>query len=196
MEDRKMEKRFFMSGSKKHTCIVEKQEDGTLKLTNVDGTPTENAGMLIMSVGGIDKFWNLCIPDETRFQELIAQMKFSQSPEYKKIKAARAAAAQKGKADRAATAFDELKKKCGDVIPATYANIGVVLRYLNNSNWGTWNLPKMSVGYSAQQYDCDGKTATAMILDKKIIFDEESGEMSKKFCVGAPRGYLSKYTRC
>lgn len=123
-------------------------------------------------------------------------MKFANSPEYQKIKAARAAAAQNQKAERAAAAFEELKQKCGDIIPATYDNIGVVLRWLNNSKWGTCQLPKMSIGYSAQQYDCDGKSAAALILDKKIVIDEESGETSARFCVGALRGYLAKYTRC
>lgn len=77
-------------------------------------------------------------------------------------------------------------------IPTTYENIGIVLRYLNTSNCGGWKLPAMTIGYSCNQYDCDGKQASTMTLDNPIEID---GEMVDKFVVGAPLGHLTKYHR-
>jgi hypothetical protein len=75
-------------------------------------------------------------------------------------------------------------------IPATAENIEVVLNHLNTQNWGGWVLPKMSISYSANQYDCDGVTATTISLDSKIEYD---GEMISKFKVGGKRGHLNNY---
>jgi hypothetical protein len=72
------------------------------------------------------------------------------------------------------------------VIPATLANIKIVLTQLNFQNWGAWNLPKMTIGYSANQFDCDGLTASTMKFDNAI-------EGETMFKVGGKRGYLSKY---
>ena len=85
-----------------------------------------------------------------------------------------------------ATKVEELKVE--GIIPASLDNIATLLRWLNTENWGTWKLPALSVGYSAHQFDCDGKTATGIKLDEKIDGDY-------KFCVGAPRGYINSYRR-
>lgn len=81
------------------------------------------------------------------------------------------------------------------VIPATVENIRIILHYLNTINWGLWNLPKLSIGYSANQYDCDGKTATTIQLDEPISDVERGIENETMFQTGAPRGHLSKYQR-
>lgn len=89
-----------------------------------------------------------------------------------------------------------------DVIPTTYRNISIVLRHLNEQNWGSWELPKMSIGYSCNQYDCDGKIATTMKLDQPIDITDYTDspdslpEMVSMFQVGAPHGHLMKYRRC
>lgn len=79
----------------------------------------------------------------------------------------------------------------GEVTETTPETIGILLRYLNTQNWGTWNLPKMSIGYKCLQFDCAGTTATAIRLDAPIEYD---GEMVTTFEYGAPHGHLTKYT--
>lgn len=89
-------------------------------------------------------------------------------------------------------AFRDLLAR-GTPIPTTYETIGIVLRYLNTMNWGGWDLPPMTIGYRCNQYDCDGKQASTMILDEPI---DVFGELIDKFVVGAPTGHLIKYHRC
>jgi len=88
-----------------------------------------------------------------------------------------------------AEAWEDISKM--DVIPATVTNIKVLLKHLNAQNWGIWNLPKLSIGYTANQYDCDGKMATTIKLDRPI-----SGvyiENETMFKIGGKSGYLNKY---
>lgn len=73
-------------------------------------------------------------------------------------------------------------------IPATVENIRLLARHLNGQNWGTWRLPSLSIGYSAHQYDCDGRTATTITLDQPV-------EGSMRYVVGAPNRYLMKFQR-
>ncbi len=80
----------------------------------------------------------------------------------------------------------------GEVTEANEETVGALLRYLNTKNWGGWDLPKMTIGYACHQYDCDGKIATTIKLDKPIMVADELGTM---FQVGAPHGHLSKYRR-
>lgn len=75
-----------------------------------------------------------------------------------------------------------------NIIPATLDNIRTVLVHLNSSNWGGWHLPKLSIGYTAAQYDCDGVQASTIKLDSAV-------EVSKLFKVGGKAGHLNKYTR-
>lgn len=81
------------------------------------------------------------------------------------------------------------------VIPATVKNIRILLRYLNTCNWGTWELPELSVGYICLQYDCDGKQATTIQLDSPISDSDECVENETMFVVGNPRGHLTQYRR-
>jgi hypothetical protein len=85
-----------------------------------------------------------------------------------------------------AAAWDAIKDL--EIIPSTLENIRTVLLHLNGCLWGGWKLPKMSISYSAAQFDCDGVLASTMKLDKAV-------EGSKKFKVGGKNGHLSKYTR-
>lgn len=197
-----MEK-FFIS--KKYNVKVEQNADGTLKVTDLSeqfkGQPLQNAGLLIASCGGREKFLALCITPE-RYKEIKDFRDFKNTPEGKaQLEAQRAASAEaqrvaieKRNKERA-TAYQELLESCNGVIPTTYDNIGIVLRYLNTINWGVWELPKMTIGYSCNQYDCDGKQASTMILDKKIDIFGDGTEFENKFQVGAPHGHLMKYRR-
>lgn len=78
------------------------------------------------------------------------------------------------------------------VIPTTIENLSLVLEHLNTQNWGTWNLPQMTIGYSAHQYDCDGKQISTITLDRPIEF---CGRMETRFKSGSKRGHLEKYNR-
>jgi len=69
-------------------------------------------------------------------------------------------------------------------------NIRRILLYLNSMNWGVWQLPKMTCGYSAHQYDCDGHQASTITLDEPIDY---CGEKVTKFKVGGGRLHLTKY---
>jgi hypothetical protein len=83
---------------------------------------------------------------------------------------------------------NEIKE--GKVFDANIENIRRILLYLNSMNWGMWQLPKMSISYSAHQYDCDGQQATTITLDKPIDY---FGEKVTKFKVGGGRLHLTKY---
>ena len=80
-------------------------------------------------------------------------------------------------------------------IPSTIENIKLIATVLSEQNWGSWELPKMTIGYSANQYDCDGKIAVTIILDKPIEFKDyfENKMKESKFSFGTPRGHLEKY---
>jgi len=67
--------------------------------------------------------------------------------------------------------------------------------FLNKQNWGSWELPAMEIGYKANQFDCDGKTATTIELDLPISDDEYGIENETKFSYGNPNNYLLKYQR-
>jgi len=83
---------------------------------------------------------------------------------------------------------NEIKE--GKVFNANLENIRRILLYLNSMNWGVWQLPKMTCGYSAHQYDCDGHQASTITLDKPIDY---YGEKVSKFKVGGGRLHLTKY---
>ena len=83
---------------------------------------------------------------------------------------------------------NEIKE--GKVFDASIENIRRILLYLNSMNWGVWQLPKMTCGYSAHQYDCDGHQASTITLDKPIDY---YGEKVSKFKVGGGRLHLTKY---
>lgn len=78
-------------------------------------------------------------------------------------------------------------------VPATIENITAILRYYKMQEAVDDLLP-MTIGYSCNEYDCDGKYAVAIKLDRPIVYNED-GDMSDRFVCGAPRGHLVKYKR-
>lgn len=80
----------------------------------------------------------------------------------------------------------------GGVLESNSSNIYLLLELLNTQNWGGWELPKMTIGYSCAQYDCDGKTATTIKLDEPIEYNEK---MVSKFEIGAPHGHIMGYVK-
>ena len=167
-------------------------EDGTLRILYAgDKSNVPNAGALINGMGGIQKVLERC--EEYTQEEYEKEML-----EYReKVKADRAAArvrAREKEEERAKSHDEEYKALLskGEVIESTPENIGIVLRHLSDCNLGAWTLPRMTIGYSCNQYDCDGKQATTMKLDRPI---NVNGEMVNKFKVGAPVGHLLQYHR-
>ena len=76
------------------------------------------------------------------------------------------------------------------VIEVNTRNLLTVMRHLNSVNWGTWELPSMDQSYQARQHDCNGHQVVTIDLDKGIMVD---GQLIRRFQLGAPRGFLSKY---
>lgn len=174
--------------STKNLCLeVRINEDGTLWLSNNGKTPTPAADCIISSLGGIDTLLSRCVDVDISFDDYREARKKAEETDYKRrLQEAK----NRSKIEKTQTEAEiaELQAAYGEAIPATRENIRIVLRYLNAHNWGSWRLPKMTIGYSANQYDCDGHTATTMKFDKPI-----DGET--KFVYGAPHGHLMKYRR-
>ena len=80
----------------------------------------------------------------------------------------------------------ETKVECNE------ENVSTLLRYLNTLppfGWAT--LPYMTIGYTVSSYNCGGRQATAIVLDKAIEF---AGKLTRHIVISAPRRYLVKYT--
>lgn len=168
------------------TLVVSQNADGSLLITE-KGLPIKNAGNFILNLGGIDAVLAKC-KDMTE-EELLAEKK-------SKLKKQKAKHEELQRRILAENALIEAayKKVFTDsaTVESTPHNINVLLSFLNTQNWGMWKLPKMTIGYKCNQYDCDGKQATTIILDKPIFY---KGEMLSHFQVGAPRGHLTQYAR-
>lgn len=179
---------------------VEQNENGTLdiyreyfSLKNMDfwkfdGRKFDNAGSLIISAGGIDGLLSQCEEVED-IRDIIGPLNKA------KVEIRRKAVAERERQmeEKASAAEVEYKQLFfGDVTETNAKTVYALLRYLNTQNWGLWRLPKMTIGYSCHQYDCDGKMATTIKLDEPITVAGEQGAM---FQYGAPRGYLTNYER-
>ena len=178
--------------SKTRVLDVQKNEDGTLLISNGDGKSISFAGSLIHSLGGIDAFMSKCVQSEKSAPEVAAErdVKAALTKDERDRQKIINQQAKEDYEKSIIKAYKELEKL--DIIPTTIENISIILQYLNMQNWGTWKLPKMEIGYSCHQYDCGGKLAATMILDRPINYD---GVMVSRFEVGAPRGYLTKYQK-
>lgn len=170
---------------------VELMTDGSLLITTDGQTSIPNAGLFIKSLGGIDAVLARCGGEEITADELRTLVR---EREEKREEARRAAKKTQASFDekrdsQAVERFNELAATCGGVIPATFDNVVIVAKYLRAA--GIDNMPVMSVGYSANTYDCDGKIAMGVILNEEVA--TSTGEMVKKIAVYAPKGHLSKY---
>ena len=160
--------------------------DGTITIT-CEGKPINNPGQLIIQMGGVADVIARC--KEYTDADWQAELECE--------KAAKLAAKEAAKL-RAELLIKERKQAYqevfghGTVVETTPRSIYILLSYLNDISWGSWKLPKMSIGYRCNQYDCDGKLATTITLDKAIVYD---GRPSKLFEVGAPVRHLMRYQR-
>ena len=167
---------------------VEVNEDGTLLITNLrkNNEPIQNAGAFIVSMGGIESILNKC-------EDMTEEQYAEQLAEYKQEKETVAKIA----AERIVRQEHKIKAEydaafSAEVTEATVENVTILLRYLNSINWGAWELPKMTIGYICNQYDCDGRQATTITLDKPIKYGDE---MLRKFVVGGGPRHLVHYTQ-
>jgi hypothetical protein len=178
---------------------VEKNENGTLdiyreyfSLKNMDhwekdGRPFQNAGSLVITAGGIDGLLSQC-EDVEDIDAMIAELNIIKAEIRRKANAERLRQ-QTASANIAADDYHRLFDG-KEVVETNAKTVYALLRYLNTQNWGVWRLPAMTIGYQCNQYDCDGKTATTIKLDKPISV---GGRMGTQFVYGAPRGHLTKY---
>lgn len=179
---------------------IEEKADGTLSIFREyfstknmshwekDGRAYQSAGMLINQQGGIDALMAKCESIDN-VDELVSNL----NTEKKAIRdAANAQRMHQTQQDavKAKEAFEAAFSQ--EVTDSTPENIYILLRYLNTVNWGIWSLPKMTIGYSCHQYDCEGRTATTIKLDKPIKYWDKPENM---FVYGNPRGYLDKYSK-
>lgn len=190
-----------------NTYVVDQNADGSITITYDGVKRISNAGMFIKNLGGVPGVLARCEECEYTLEGIMEYFNEQYRMKKKAHEHRRQAALEREtewNAERVANYKNLVAKYEGEAIPTTYENIGIILRYLNTMNWGGWELPKMTIGYSCDQYDCNGKTASTMQLDEPIdIRDDEekakdgsSPKMVSMFQVGAPLGHLNKYHRC
>lgn len=145
----------------------------------------DNAGLLIMSLGGIDGVLARC--KDVDADAYIAELNETQNRQH-------TAAEQKimAQTQELETAY-EATFTTGKA-EANEQNILTLLKFLNTKNWGSWpTLPAMTIGYSVAQHNCGGHICTAIKLDTPIVV---GGEPGTQFVVGiCPVGYLQNYRR-
>lgn len=168
------------------TLIVSQNTDGTLYITKANGKPIANPGAFIMSIGGINAVLERC--KEYTEEEFKEQRK--KEIEEAKAKAARVEERLRAKALIYEKAYKDVFNGV-DVVKSTRQNISILLHYLNTNNIGLWNLPKMTIGYRCNQYDCGGEHVTTIILNKPIYCN---GCKEFRFKVGGSVNYLCKYS--
>ncbi|MDY4406038.1 MAG: hypothetical protein SPE55_03100 [Sodaliphilus sp.] len=178
-----MKKMYFTS---KKSFLVEQNAGGTLLITKTSTMkPLENAGSFIVSQGGIEAILAKCVEvTEEQFAEDRKQL-LLRHEQARQHSLGVAIAKRKRHEEEYNAVFNG-----GGVVETTVENIRTLLRYLNDINWGVWQLPSMTIGYSCNQYDCDGKTATTIRLNSPI---EYRGEQVSQFQYGAPSGHLRGY---
>lgn len=172
--------------TKKNVYQITKNDDGTVTFYPED----KNAGMIIMQRGGVQGFLSACIEDERDYEAFcqdFQRIKEAKEEHRSYIRNQNA----KVKAEAAKRYYlAMLEKYEGKAIDTTAENLRILMRYLQTINWGVWELPRLTQGYSANQYDCDGKTAVTITLDQGI---ESDGKIIRKLQYGAPIRYLPKY---
>lgn len=147
-----------------------------------------NVGQFIMNQGGVDALVAKC----AEVENLVACVEeYNAAAKAAHEKNQEEALIQQAMRESQIRAIYE-RLFSGEVTETNVETVGALLRYLNTQNWGLWELPKMTIGYSCNQYDCDGKQATTIKLDQPIMVNGEPGTM---FQVGAPHGHLMKYRR-
>lgn len=186
--------------TKSYFLEVVENGDGTLTLNThyqhagkgvwrkTDRQSFSGAASLIGSIGGVEKVLERCQEIDDIEAYVAARNESNKAANDK----AKDNSARKAEERRQKHEEDYKKLFTNDVTEANADSVYVLLKYLNDINWGEWQLPTMTIDFSCHQYDCDGKQSTTIKLDEPIKVGDEEGTM---FQVGAPRGHLSLYRR-
>lgn len=148
--------------------------------------PYPNVASAVKSAGGLDAFRARLISlDE-------AEPRLSALAARKAKRAAREAVDRaKAEADAAAARLRLAEAEKAGAIAPTQENIRDLLLSVQHNC--AWPLPQFEVGYSVNRYDCgNGKIAATAVFDTPMLIN---GQLTTRVCLGAPRGYLDKYTR-
>lgn len=178
---------YFLAKNSGLVYNVVENHDGSLFITLDGVTSIPNAGLFIRSLGGIDALKARCVRDYRSFEEIKRDL-YERKKVAKQAAMARAHVRKQEEAAEAECALEALIANYEDgVIEATVDNIRVVARYLLSHNCGMWRMPRMSVGYTANQYDSGAITIT---FDCPI---DVHGEMESKFVFKARPNELTSY---
>lgn len=182
--------------TKKNVYLITKNDDGTLTFFPEE----KNAGAIIMQRGGISQFLAYCIEDERTYDEFSKDVQLikQKQREYRAEMRLQNANAEKV---AVANAYNAMLANYGMSIAnidksikidATRDNLYTLMRYLRTIPLSQWQLPTLSQGYAANQYDCEGKVAVTITLNQGILSDDL--KIIKKLQYGAPMGHLTNYT--
>lgn len=175
--------------TKRRVLQVVDHNDGTISILKSDGTQIAKMDAYIADMGGVGAILAKSIQFEGDFAEFL---KAREEKLFFERQEARLIAEENRLNNERLHAERWAALKAMPEIPVTEENLRVVMRELNSQNWGSWTLPKMSIGYKAAQFDCGGKTATTITFDRPVKLNEYR-EPSARFEYGAPRGHLSNY---
>ena len=182
--------------TKKNVYLITKNDDGTLTFFPEE----KNAGAIIMQRGGIQQFLTHCIEDSRQYVDFKndVQLIKQKQREYRDAMRLQNADAEK---TAVANAYKAMLANYGMsigsidksiAIPATRDNLYTLMRYLRTIPLSQWQLPTLSQGYTANQYDCEGKIAVTITLSEGLLSDDL--KIIKKLQYGAPMGHLTNYT--
>ena len=171
--------------TKKLLVEVRQNPDGSLLLTADGINSIPNAGAVIGNLGGIQGTLDRAIETDKTLPQLIEErrQRIQQAAE------TQARATQK-QIEKIQQEYNQLLASSPNGIETNIDNLYTVMRYLCTVNWGVWELPPMTIGYSAHQYDCDGHIAVTFQLDKPI---EYRGSLTTKLVFNAPLAQLASY---
>lgn len=175
--------------TKRRVLEVVNHNDGTINILKADGAQIAKLDAYIADMGGVDAVLSKTVKFDGSFADFIEKHtaeKIAQHHADKAVRAAKTAEHNQLHAERWAAL------QTMTVIPVNEENLKTVMRELNSQNWGSWSLPKLSIGYKAAQYDCNGVTATTITFDRPVKLNEYR-EPSAKFEYNAPRGHLTQY---
>ena len=105
-----------------------------------DEEPVFGSDNLVKSIGGINavlaKCQNSDIPVEKVREEADERRKQS-------IRSQQIREMERAEMNRQETVavYEHMLQQCGEIIPVTYDNLRIVMRYLRTQKWGTWGLP-------------------------------------------------------
>lgn len=171
--------------TKKLLVEVRQNPDGSLLLTADGVNSIPNAGAVIGNLGGIQGTLDRAIETDKTLPQLIEerQQRKQQAVE------AQVRATQK-QIERIEQEYNNLLASSPNGIETNIHNLYIVAAYLATVNWGAWELPRMTIGYSAYQYDCYGHIAVTFQLDEPI---EYRGAQTTKLVFNAPLTHLTSY---